>query len=194
MKFSLEQFITGDIGLSSNKTFLSNAIRFFENLHTGKAKYSHSFLLVGENLIVEALTRVKVNDTMKYDDQDVVVYRIPLTNEERKNLRIEMLKKASDGYGWTKIPMFALDGMLTGVSKLFGRKKPVFFFTKHARIFNIPVCSQLVVYGIHKFTTYRFKDINNTEVDWRVVSPDYLEDLLKMEHNNASVVCKIDIK
>lgn len=184
-------FLAGDVGFSASNSWTSKVIRFFQNLHTKKADKSHSFACLGDGLIVESLNRIKINEKTKYDNPSqthVSVYRLPLTQQDRMRFRKGMMLKASEGYGWTKLPMFALDGVLTSVSRIFGRRKPVFFFTRHAKLFHIPVCSQLVVYGLIKFTDYRLKDQDGAEVPWRIVSPDYLEDLMKLKVNGAHKV------
>ena len=191
MKLAELNLIAGDIGLSSSNDWLAKGIRFFTSLHTGKATKSHSWLALGDGLLIEALVNVRINAVEKYDKPvytALSVYRVPLTAEEQDNLRKNMMLKSAEGYGWTKLPMFALDGIATALSKLFGRKTPVFFFTKNAKIFSIPVCSQLVIYGLHKFTGYRVLDADKKEVEWRVVSPDFLEDLLKLPHNRTEVI------
>lgn len=182
------KFKSGDIGFSASNTFFSKAIRFFQSWHTQSASRSHTFAFVGKELCVEALSRVKVNHVSKYEGKDVVVYRIPLSKEERESFRINMLQQASKSYGWANILMFGLDAIATKLTSVFGRKKPIFFFTKHAKIFNIPVCSQLVAWGLHKFTSYELKDETGQKVDWRIVSPDYFEDLLKIKHNRARLI------
>lgn len=83
-----------------------------------------------------------------------------------------------------------MDGIATQVSKLWGNKKPVFFFTSKFGILSIPVCSQLVVYGLHKFTKYRLRDGDHNEVPWRIASPDLLQDLLEHPHNEANLIHK----
>ncbi len=182
------KFKSGDIGFSASNTLLSKAIRFFQSWHTQSASRSHTFAMVGKELCVEALSRVKVNHISKYKNKNVAVYRIPLSRKDRENFRINMLQRVSQKYGWANILMFGLDAITTKITSLFGRKKPIFFFTKHAKIFNIPVCSQLVIWGLHKFTAYELKDEVGKKVDWRIVSPDYFEDLLKIKHNRARLI------
>ncbi len=182
------KFKSGDIGFSASNTFLSKAIRFFQSWHTQSASHSHTFAFVDGELCIEALSRVKVNHFSKYEGKNVAVYRIPLNRKDRENFRINMLQVASQRYGWANILMFGLDAITTKITSLFGRKKPVFFFTKHAKIFNIPVCSQLIIWGIHEFTSYELKNEFGEKVNWRIVSPDYFEDLLKIKHNRAQLI------
>ncbi len=191
MKLQELNLFSGDIGLSSSNDWVAKGIRFFTSLHTGKAVKSHAWAAVGDGLLIESLANIRINQIEKYDNPvftELTIYRIPLTENERHSFRKNMMLKAAEGYGWTKLPMFALDSIVTAISRLFGRKKPVFFFTSHAKIFSIPVCSQLVVYGLNKFTSYRILDVWGNKVEWRVVSPDYFEDLLKLPHNRAEVI------
>ena len=182
------KFKSGDVGFSASNTLLSKVIRFFQSWHTQSASRSHTFVMIDGDLCVEALTRVKVNHFSKYEGKNVAVYRIPLSIKDRENFRINMLQRASQRYGWANILMFGLDAITTKIASLFGRKKPIFFFTKHAKIFNIPVCSQLIIWGIHKFTSYELKNESGQKVNWRIVSPDYFEDLLKIRHNHARLI------
>jgi len=189
---AIQQFKSGDIGFSASNTFLSKGIRFFTSLHTGKATASHAFALVGENLLVEALDHIRIKPIQKYGNpkQAVEVFRINISDEERKAFREGMIRLENGQYGWGKIVLFALDGITTGLKKMVGMKKPSFFFTQKLGVTSIPVCSQLVVYGLHKYTNYRVKDDDGKEINWRVASPDYLQDLLKLEHNGGKLIYK----
>lgn len=179
---------SGDIILSTNDSWLAKSIRFFEKAQTGDAEFSHAAAGLGEGLLIEALWRTRINPIDKYSNQNIEIWRLPLTISDRLRFRIGMMQIAGDSYGITKIPLFAMDGIATQVSKLWGNTKPVFFFTSKFGILSIPVCSQLVIYGLHKFTNYRLRDGDHNEVPWRIVSPDYLHDLLLHPHNQAEMV------
>lgn len=180
--------LAGDIILSYSKSWLSKGIRFFEKLQTGHALFSHAAVALDETNCIEALGRVRVNPLKKYEKQSITLWRLPLTDKERLAFRNGILLKAGDSYGITKIPLFALDGVCSQIGRWFGRKKPCFWFTRKAGIFNIQVCSQLVVYGLHKFTSYRLRDEEHKDVQWREVSPDYFSDLLNLPHNKAQLI------
>ncbi len=123
--------VCGDIIITRSNNWISKGIRFFEKLQTGKARVSHVAIALGPDQCIESLWRVKINDLKKYYDKDgdVFVYRIPMTISQRDNLYKELLKSAGGAYGWTKLPLFALDGLSSAFLRLFGRKRPVFFFT-----------------------------------------------------------------
>lgn len=176
----LSGFKGGDIGLSASNTWLSKAIRFFGNMQTGKADRSHAFSMLDKTMLIEALTRVRISTIDKYKDQDIEIWRIPLSDEDREAYRIGMMQVAGDSYGWFKIPLHAADS----VASAFARK-PVFFFTRTFGISGFKDCSQLTVWGLHRFTKYVLRDANHDPVDWRTVSPDYLQDLLNHPHNSA---------
>ena len=181
-------FQPGDIGLSTSNDWLSKVIKFFTSLQTKKATKSHAFNFIGDGMIVEALASISIREVKKYDSPrftEVDVYRLPLSTEDQRKLRIGLLERINKAYGWLKLPLFALDAMATKLTSLFGRKEPVFIFSKYFGISNIPVCSQLVVWSIHKFTSYEMRDSNGLKINWKIVSPDYLEDLLKLPHNGA---------
>lgn len=178
-------FIAGDVGLSTSDAWMSRAIKWFESLWTKDAKRSHVFAFVDEKRIVEALGKICFNRASRYADEDLVIYRIPLTDKEREDFSDGMIKRVNGAYGWLKYPLFMLDAGTTWVKNRLGMKKPCFFFTHTFGISNIPVCSELVVWGLYKFTSYRLLDEEYNVVDWRIVTPDYLEDLLKLPQNKA---------
>ena len=184
MKLNDLKLQAGDIGLSTSNSLTSKIIKFFTSWLTSNAKKSHAFICIGDNLIIEASGKIRVNDISKYYNETVDIYRIPLNDADRKNLKLRILQETNRGYGWLKLPLFLADGVLTKVSLLFGNKNPVFFFTKYFGISSFRVCSQLVVWGIHKFTEYRFRKEEDYIVNWKTVSPDYLEDLLFQEFQN----------
>lgn len=186
-------FKSGDIGFSRSKGWLAKVILFMTSWITKDANVNHTFNFIGPELIVEALDKIRVNISSKYDSsifEAVEVYRLPLSNEDRLNFRLGLLRKINGSYGWFKLPLFALDAVSTKITSLFGRKIPIFFFTKTFGILNIPVCSQLSVYALHKFTSYFLRDKDGKQVNWRIVSPDYLEDLSKLSHNGIYLVYK----
>lgn len=187
--------LAGDIGLSASKTFISKGIRFFGKLQTGNADRSHAFSCIGDQQVIEALVRVRINDLDKYADEDIEIYRLPLDEEDRAAFRRGMCKIAGDSYGWFKIPLHALDSAasyLRNFCRKLENRKPVFWFTSKLGISGFKDCSQLTVFGLHKFTKYRLRHTGSStrEVDWRCVSPDYLQDLLHCPHNGAKLLHK----
>jgi hypothetical protein len=180
-----DDFKTGDIGLTSNNAISGKVIRFFTSWHTSNAVWNHAYIHQNRNVIVEALFKIKATPTSKYYDKNIVVYRIPLTNEERVALEVGLANWVNGAYGFSKLALFALDAVATKVMSKFGRKDPVFFFSKYVGILGVAVCSQVVVKAIHKFTSFRFRDANGAIVSWKIVSPDYLEDLLKLSINRG---------
>lgn len=178
---------TGDILQTANRGFISRGINFFQTLHSGEAEYSHTALVYDKNACSEQLWRTTRSDMAKYDNaaQKVSVWRIPLSEREREKLRKGIDAYESKVYGITKIPLFMADSLVTSVKRMFGRKDPCFFFTRVVGISNIPVCSQYAVRMIHKHTKYRFRNKEGKRVNWRKMSPDYLDDLLHLEHNKA---------
>lgn len=191
MEKLLPLLLPGDCGLSTSGTWISKAIRFFGKLQTGSAERSHAFAGLNDTQVIEALVRVRINDFKKYADQSFELWRLPLTAEDRLNFQKEMNKTAGDSYGWDKIPLHALDSVASFIHNI-GKKKadrrPIFPFTSRAGLKAFKDCSQLFVYGIHHFTVYRLLDQDHVEVDWRTVSPDYLQDLLHLPHNRAQLV------
>ena len=183
-----KHFLSGDIGISTSNALMSKIIRFFSSWHTGKATKSHAFAFVNDELIVEALGKIRLNPVSSYSKETFDIYRLPLLEEDRKNFRLNMLREVNDAYGWTKLPLFALDSIATKIMSILGKKEPVFFFTRYFGITSFRVCSQFVVWGLHKFTSYRIRNTKEQVVNWKIVSPDYLEDLLRLPINQAEKI------
>lgn len=181
----------GDIILTTqNRGFLSKAIRWFTSIHTGHARVSHVAIYIGQGLCIEALSTIRINKVEKYNDpkQGYIIYSPTLAHGQKEKLFKNIVTKASGQYGWGKILLFALDGLTTAAARPFGRKTPVFFFTKHFNILSFPVCSQFAVYALQKWAGYYIRETNRKVVDWRIISPDYLDDLLQIPINNARLV------
>jgi len=187
---SLKDIAPGDIILTRNDTFLSKAIRFFGRLQTGKADYSHAAAGLSNYMCIEALWRTRINGLEKYEKTALEIWRLPLNPLERGDFERGMMQVAGNDYGLAMIPLFALDSVATHIARVFGSKKPVFFFTEKFGVFNIPVCSQLVMFGIEKFTNYTIRDTAHNRVSWKLISPDYLQDLLCLPHNQAELIYK----
>ena len=184
----IEHLKAGDIILSRSGTWLSKAIRWVTALQSGSAEYSHAAAALSKGLCIEALWEITISEIKKYDNQTIQVWRLPLTEKDRRSFERGMLQLAGENYGLLKLPLFALDAFSTQVGKLFGAKQPCYWFTKTFNLTNLPVCSQLVVYGIQKFTDYDFLDEQGVMVDWKTVSPDRLQDLMKLPINKTVVI------
>lgn len=181
--------LPGDIGFSSGNGWLAKSIRWFQSVWTNDAKWSHVWAVVGGSMVVEALGKISYNPISKYNNQTICVYRIPLSNEERERFAIGMIRRVNGAYGWLKYPLFVADSATTWVKqKIFRMGRPCFFFTRVFGISNIPVCSQLIVWGLHEFTSYRIKDDLDQTINWRIASPDYLNDLMQLPINRAVII------
>ncbi len=189
--YSETAFICGDIGLSADNSWFGKTIRFFENMWTKDAEFNHSFIFATPLNIIEALVKITDSLKSKYNNRTIRIYRIPLSDVDREKLSRGLAEQVGKAYGWDKYPLFILDATASWLKRTFtGNQTPVFWFTKTFHITNIPVCSQLVVWAIHKYTDYRFKDAAGNEVNWTVVNPDYLDDLLKLPINGAEIICE----
>lgn len=184
----LVKFKPGDIGLSRNNSWISKIILWVESVWTKDANFSHAYVLIGTNIVVEALDKIRISPLNKYDNKSTKVWRIPLTAQERIDFQEGMYKRIGGAYGYLKYPGFILDAASTVLLRFFGKKTPVFIFSKVLGLSNIPVCSQLVVWGIHKYTTYRFLDAQGKIINWREVNPDRLEDLLGLKINFGEII------
>jgi len=182
---------SGDCLLTTGEAFMSKAIRFMTSMQTKNAWASHVAGILSNHFCIEATYKTKINEmSVRYHNAErkIKIYRIPLTEEQRFDFKRGAYKLANKAYGWTKLPLFALDALTTKIFSFFGRKKPIFFFTRRFGIFNIPVCSQLYVYILHKFCGYHLKDVEGKDVSWRIVQPDYLDDLMQLPDNKAEVL------
>lgn len=181
-------FMAGDVILSRTGTWLSKAIRFVTALQTGNSEYSHAAMVTNEDLCIEALWEITISDLKKYKGKQIQVWRLDLSEMDRRDLVHGLYQLAGQNYGIFKLPLFAMDAAFTQISKLWGAKKPCYWFTEKLGITNLPVCSQLVVYALHKFTEYRLVDESLTTVNWKTVSPDRLQDLLRLPQNKTMVI------
>lgn len=185
----LPKYFCGDILLTRSDKFVSRAIRWFGQLQTGEANWSHAAMVLDGQSVIESLWRIRIRPIEKYKTEKYIIYRIPIAHVDRDILHMRMQQMAGNSYGITKIPLFALDGFASWINRLiFKAPKPCFFFTKTFGVTSFQVCSQFVVYCLHHFTGHRLLDAGGAVVDWRTVSPDYLEDLLKLPHNAAKIV------
>lgn len=185
MDMDLTTLLPGDIILARDDGWFGKVIRFFENMQTRKAFANHVACVVDKGEVVEALAKIQLNPITKYDGKEIHVYRLPLSAKDREAFSVGMRERVNQSYGWFKLPLFALDATTTWIKARLNMKQPCFFFTKTFGISNIPVCSQLDVWGLQKLTAYRFQDEHGKPVDWRIVQPDYLEDLLCLRINQA---------
>lgn len=189
MKLSEANLVPGDICLTTDKSWIGQGIKFFETMWTGKATMTHAFSYVGGGNIVEALGSIRKNAISNYDNKDVLVYRVPLTDSERKSFSDGMINMVGGPYGYLKYPLFILDAGTTWIKQhVLGMRNPSFFFSDTFGLPIDPVCSQLVVEGLYRFTSYRIKDDARNIVDWKSFSPDYLNDELSLSYNSAEVV------
>ena len=190
MTVSQSFLLSGDCLNVAGTAWLSKLILWATSLHTKLAWCSHTACYIGEGRCIEALNKAKITELKRYDHKSfkLKVYRIPLTPDQRYAFTNGAFDIANRSYGWTKLPLFLLDALTTRLLSFFGRKTPAFFFTKYFGIFSIPVCSQLFVYILHKYCGYYLIDSRGRKVSWRIVQPDYLDDLLRLPVNKAEVV------
>ena len=189
-KITFDQFnpLPGDICVAADYSLYGRIVSFFESIWTGHSVFNHAFTWVDSTSCVEALVKITHSSKTKYTKRATRTYRIPLTDAERLAVKEGLLARVNGAYGFDKYPLFILDCIATGIRRIFGCKTPCFWFTKVCHINNIPVCSELVVWACEKFSTYRLKDAQGLEVPWVEVSPAYLDKLLQLPINNATVV------
>lgn len=185
-KISEADLKPGDLILTASNGFLSKAIRFFGKLQTGSARYSHAAMYIDQGLIIESLTRVRINKIEKYDNQKCIVWRLKdYSDDTRVRVSNRAILKAGNGYAWLKIPLFALDAISTKVANVFRKKdKPVTFFTSRLGVSSDDVCS------IYWAETWKEETNHNFGINVKSVSPDYLDDY--MEKNGHTLVFKSD--
>ena len=187
LKVSEADLKPGDLLLSRTSNWLSKAIRFFEALHSGDARFSHSAMYVGHGLIIESLVRVRINQITKYDGKEIVVWRLNgYDDAKREAVAHYTLLLAGDSYGWLKIPLFALDSVSTAVLKCFNKDTQVYFFTRTFGIKSFRVCSILWAHAWKKIADHIFLDKNGKEVCPKCQTPDFQDDYMII--NNQTLV------
>jgi hypothetical protein len=188
MKLSDAQLLPGDICLTTDNSWVGNSIKWWETMWTGKATMTHAFEYVGDGNVIEAMGSIRENPITNYDSRGVVVYRVPLSDDERKSFIAGAVSLLGGPYGYWKYPLFILDAGTSWVKRRLGMNNPSFFFSDTFGFPKDPVCSQLVVECLYRFTSYRIKDSDGSIIEWKSFSPDYLDDELKLPCNNATVV------
>lgn len=158
----IPKLLPADIILTRSNTWLSKAIRWFGKRKTGEAFVSHAAValgdIFGEQKIIESLSSVKLNPLSKYEGQRIIIYRPPISDEDRKRIADFLLtKEHKGGYAWLKLPLMALDSMVPGDN---------YPFTRIFGISHFKVCSQLYVYAFYKLGIKLFHR------NWREWSPD----------------------
>jgi hypothetical protein len=178
-KVSQADLKPGDLILSRTDKWLSKAIRFFSSLQSGHARFSHSAMYIGNGLLIEALVRVRINPITKYDDQEVVVWRLKdYDDSERLEVAQYAMLLAGDSYGWLKIPLFALDSVSTFVLKCFKKDKQVYFFTRTFGLKSFRVCSILWAYCWKEIAKHIFNSPEGKEIVPKSQSPDFQDDYM----------------
>jgi hypothetical protein len=173
-KTMVPSLLPGDCINTASQSWISKMIRDFGKMRSGDAQYSHTAIALGGGMCVESLWRVRVSLMTKYDDQTIIVWRIPddmilAANpgidplSVREAVAQQALLMAGDSYGLFKIPLFALDSVFR-----------TYWFTQTFGLSSFKVCSQLFAYNWSKIGNIDFG------VNWRSISPDYLDDWFSM--------------
>jgi hypothetical protein len=188
MKLSEMELKSGDIGLTTDNSLIGKGIKWFETMWTGNAKMTHAWSYVGDGNIVEAIGSIRKSPITNYNTRQVVVYRVPLSDSERQVVATGLLSMVGGPYGYWKYPLFIADAGVSWFKRLFGMNRPCFFFSDTFGFPGDPVCSQLVVEALYRFTSYRIKNLYGTIDEWKQFTPDYLSDELALPVNGATVV------
>jgi hypothetical protein len=153
-----------DIVLTRGEGWMSKAIRWFGARKSGSSRVNHAAGAIDSRLVIESLNRVKVRDFWKaYADTPLCVWRFRrFTMDERNTISDLLLDHDSEGYGWGKIGLLALDSLIPGQHYPFSRWLGVSHFK---------VCSNLLAYSYTKATGKNWFGLN-----WRSVTPDAIDD------------------
>lgn len=177
----LPDLLPGDIILSRQNNWLSKSIRWFGKRATGSARFSHAAMALGHLTekpeCIEALWKVTRSPLSKYENQEIVVYRMKnLDIGVRNEIALRAISIEQQAYGLLKIPLFALDGVFK-----------TYFFTSHFGLSHYKVCSELAAWAYEK-TFDKFKKTVLADLckrlgknppfkkGWRSISPDFLDD------------------
>ena len=112
----------GDLILTHGDGWLSRSIRWFGQRATGNCRVNHTAIFAGRMpdgkvCVIEEVGKLRIAPLAVYADTPCVVYQMrELTNEQREAIMAALLPVVGQGYGWGKIPLFALDS--PHVSKL----------------------------------------------------------------------------
>lgn len=141
----------GDIVFTRGHGFISRAIRYFSrSCGESRTQVNHVGLITAPGnmhtaVITEARTKVRslmVVDAYGSRGDSIAIYRCRnLTHCDRQKMaRRAMLRFQNLPYGWAKIVLHALDGLLNGA----------YFFRRLAFLPNRPICSYLVVWAYER--------------------------------------------
>ena len=165
----------GDLLLSVKDSWLSRTIRWFQSRKTGAARVSHAAVVLGQfygqECVIEALHTVQINPLSKYDEQRFIIYRPPWPKGVREGLARKLIQEVHKGrYGYLKLLLIAADSLIPG---------QWYPFTKILGIGHFKVCSHLFAWGAKKLG-YPIH-VNQHTVDWRIVTPDFLDDVARSQ-------------
>jgi len=164
----IPELLPGDIILSRSKGIISGTIRFFEKMQTGEARVSHCAMALGDDLVIEALWRVRINKLKKYENQPIIVYRLHgYSMDVRESVAKHAMLVAGNGYPIWRLFLHALDATTS-----FIRRKPTFWFTAPVGIPSYHSCIQLAAHMWAKYGGYHWS------VDWAHITPDLADDEL----------------
>ena len=158
--------LTGDIILTRDEAgFFAKAIRWFGARATGSARVNHvavyAGIINGEGCVIEEAGKLRITPLYKYLDTPCVVYQMPvLTEAQRSAIVWQLLEPIGQGYGWGKIPLFALDGLFK-----------TYFFTRFFGLTSFKVCSQAAAWAYDKVMGFDVFGIN-----WKSATPDNIDD------------------
>jgi hypothetical protein len=157
----------GDIILTHGRGLFSVMIRFFGRLASGDSKVNHAAMFIGsfgegDCYVVEAVGRIRIERLAVYDDTPCRVWRMNgLSQDMKVAIRAKATSINSQGYGWTKLPLFVLDSLFR-----------TYWFTQKMGITHYKVCSQFIAWAYCK--ALGLDTIFG--IGWRSVSPDRMDD------------------
>lgn len=153
------------IGLSRTNSWLSKTIRWFGKRHSGSANYSHAFLKVDDMVIEETMLGLRISPYSKYNTIIHKLYTAKFLDQSEattiRNVALGHAGTYKGVYGYTKLPLFALDALTKS-----------YWFTSHIGVKHFKVCSQFVTWLFYKYANYK------PFSKWRSYSPDRIDDEL----------------
>lgn len=168
--------IEADIGNSHTSGVPGWLIRLGGIIKTGSARVNHSWLIASATGILEAVGRIRAASLAAYLDTPSAIYRYRhWTFEERVAVVAQMESIIGQGYGWGKIVLHALDSFIPGQH---------YPFTRLFGVTSFKVCSSAIAWAAYNAgARWPFGPIN-----WRSVTPDYLDDWVRSHPEDWLVV------
>jgi len=105
----------GDIGLSYSNTLMGRCVRVMQGLIGDWAIYSHSFIVLHDDYIIESLPNgATIGKLDKYEGTEVMYSRFNLTDDQRDSICEEAIRLEDTPYSWLDFLAIGLNHFYEG--------------------------------------------------------------------------------